>query len=282
MQKNNISVTRKPYETKGALYDLQIMPAGKGQLPIKEGKPIEKYGGYNKVKGAYFCVVEHDAKKGRVRTVEPVYIYKKSLYESNPVAYCTEILGLKEPRIIYPKLLTDSPIEIDGKRVFICGRSGNALVCKHDYQFCVSFEEEKYIKAISKYVSKSAEEKAEEGVDLAPNSIISKEGNLELYELFLKKLQTPVYSRLFASIYTKLDSKVETFTGLSLINQCKVLLEILKLFKCNRQTSDLSLIGEGSQSGVLSINKSLASIKSAVAINNSVTGLYQYRTDLLK
>lgn len=282
MQKNNILVTRKPYETKGALYDLQIMPAGKGQLPIKEGKPIEKYGGYNKVKGAYFCVVEHDAKKGRVRTVEPVYIYKKSLYESNPVAYCTEILDLKERRIIYPKLLTDSPIEIDGKRVFICGRSGNALVCKHDYQFCVSFEEEKYIKAISKYVSKSAEEKAEEGVDLAPNSIISKEGNLELYELFLKKLQTPVYSRLFASIYTKLDSKVETFTGLSLINQCKVLLEILKLFKCNRQTSDLSLIGEGSQSGVLSINKSLASIKSAVAINNSVTGLYQYRTDLLK
>ena len=54
MRKNNILATRMPYETRGALYDLQLMPAGKGQLPAKSGKPIEKYGGYNKVKGSLF------------------------------------------------------------------------------------------------------------------------------------------------------------------------------------------------------------------------------------
>lgn len=63
MLKNNILVTRMPYETRGALYDLQLMPAGKGQLPSKSGKPIEKYGGYNKVKVAYFFVAEHTEKK---------------------------------------------------------------------------------------------------------------------------------------------------------------------------------------------------------------------------
>lgn len=48
LQKNNILVSRRSYEAKGALFDLQIVPAGKGQLRIKEDKPIEKYGGYNK------------------------------------------------------------------------------------------------------------------------------------------------------------------------------------------------------------------------------------------
>lgn len=38
MRKNNILATRMPHETRGALYDLQLMPAGKGQLPLKERK----------------------------------------------------------------------------------------------------------------------------------------------------------------------------------------------------------------------------------------------------
>ena len=281
MGKNNILVTRKAYEAKGALYNLQIMPAGKGQLSVKQGKSL-KYGGYNKVRGAYFFVVEHTKKKQRVKTIETVYIYKKNLYEKDPAVYCTEVLGLVNPKIIYPKLLIDLPIEIDGKNLFICGRTGDRLVCKHNYQLSVSLADEKYIKSIAKYVERSNEEKAENGIKLAPNSEISKERNLELYNLFLQKLKTSVYDRLFAEIYKKLNREFETFSTLSLINQCRLLLEILKLFKCNRQETNLTLIGGSSNTGILSINKSLAKIKSAVVINNSITGLYSYRTDLLK
>ena len=95
LQKNNILVSRRSYEAKGALFDLQIVPAGKGQLRIKEDKPIEKYGGYNKITGAYYCVVEHTVKGKRSRSIEPVFLYKKALYERDPVAYCREILSLE-------------------------------------------------------------------------------------------------------------------------------------------------------------------------------------------
>ena len=133
------------------LYDLQLMPAGKGQLPSKSGKPIEKYGGYNKVKVAYFFVAEHTEKKARVRSIQPVYIYKKALYEKDPIAYCTEILGLCDPKIIYPRLLIHATVEIDGKRLGICGKSENYLLCRHEYQLAVSPADERYIKEISKY-----------------------------------------------------------------------------------------------------------------------------------
>ena len=282
MAKNNIVVTRKPYEAKGALTDLQILSAGNGQLPIKQGKPIERYGGYNKIKGAYFCVVEHSEKKSRVRSIEPVYIYKKALYESDPIAYCSQVLGLVEPRIIYPRLLTDTLVEIDGKRVYFCGRTGSQLLCKHSYQLCVPMRDEKYIKAISKYVSRSLAKKAEDGIKLAPNSEISAERNCELYEVFREKLHISVYNRLFSNASALLDEQAEKFTELPLFNQCKLLLEVLKLFKCDRQLSDLKQIGGSSFSGILRINKSLKKVKSAYVINSSVTGMYQYRTDLLK
>lgn len=280
--KNNILLSRKAYETKGQLYDVQIKSAGKGQLEGKQGRSIEKYGGYNSLKGAYFCLVEHTEKKGRTRTVLPVYIYKKELYEKDPVAYCTEILGLKEPKIICPRILTDSLLKIDGKELFITGRSDVRLLFKHNYQLSISAADEKYIKEISKYVSRSQMEKAEDGIKLAPNSEISKERNAGLYDLFLQKLQTPVYNRLFSGLYEPLCHDKEAFCGLPLIEQCRLLLEILKLFKCDRQLSDLSKLGESAKSGQIRFSNSLAKVKSAFLIHTSVTGLYRHKQNLLK
>lgn len=282
LSKNNILVTRKPYTQKGALFDLQIVPAGKGQVETKEGKAINKYGGYNKIAGAYFCVVEHLVKKSRIRTIEPVYIYKQKLYENEPDKYCTEILGLTEPEIICSKVFIEQLLEIDGKQFYLCGRTSDRLLCKHNYQLSVSKDDEKYIKDISTYVSRSLAEKTESGIKLAPQSEISKEKNQSLYELFLKKLEAPVYYRLFENMLSKLKDSKEKFANLSLYKQCVLLLEVLKLFKCDRQASDLSLLDGAAKSGILYSNKSLAKTKSAYIINRSVTGLFETKTDLLK
>ena len=125
-------------------------------------------------------------------------------------------------------------------------------------------------------------EKAEDGIKLAPNSEISKERNAGLYDLFLQKLQTPVYNRLFSGQYDLLCGGKETFCGLSLIEQCRLLLEILKLFKCDRQISDLSKLGGSAHSGTILSNISLAKVKSAFMIHTSVTGLYRHKQNLLK
>jgi CRISPR-associated endonuclease Csn1 len=130
MTKNNVLVTRMPHEAKGALYDLQVMSAGKGQLPKKKGMTIERYGGYNKLTGAYFCVVEHTEKKKRVRTIEPVFLCQKALYERKPIEYCETTLGLKEPIIIAPKVRIDSMLELNGSRLLITSRSGSKIISK--------------------------------------------------------------------------------------------------------------------------------------------------------
>lgn len=282
MAKNNIIITRMPYEKTGAISDLQIRPAANGQLSIKQGKSINTYGGYNKIQGAYFCVVRHTLKGKTAITIEPVYIYKKELYEKDPIAYCKEILQLRDPVIIYPRLLIDSLIELDGKLLSICGRSDKQLLFRHEYQLCVSQEDEKYIKEISKYVSRSKIEKAENGITLAPNSQISSARNIALYNLFLQKLKLPIYNRLFSGVAERLGNRSECFSELRLITQCRLLLEILKLFKCDRQLSVLEDLSDNKQDGLLRYNKSLNKVSSAFAINCSVTGLYKYRTDLLK
>lgn len=280
MSKNNVLVTRMPHEAKGQLFDVQIMPKGKGQLPVKEGKDINKYGGYNKVAGAYFFAVEHVNKNNSIRTIEPVYIYKKALYEKDPIAYCTEVLGLIEPKIICKRILIDALLEINEKKVYITGRSGSSFVCKHAYQFSVDYESEMYIKAIAKYIGKCTEAKAE--LKVTSFDRISVDENIKLYDLFLSKFQKPVYARLFSKVSTDCVNGKERFVNMSLYDQCKVLMEILKFFKCDRTTSDITSIGGKGQAGVISVSGNITNNSFTYLIHQSVTGLFEVRTNLLK
>ena len=155
------------------------------------------------------------------------------------------------------------------------------MLCKHDYQLALSASDEKYIKALSKHVSRCNAEKNDD-VPLSLNSDISKENNMKLYELFAAKLQAPVYFRMFSLQHEKMVLGVEKFRELSLTGQCRLLLEVLKFFNCDRQLTDLSAIDGSAHAGAIQINKSLDKVKSAFLINSSVTGLYRYKTDLLK
>lgn len=280
MAKNNIIVTRRPCEVKGSIFDLQIMPAGKGQLPVKEGKDIQKYGGYNKISGAYFFAVEHEYKKSRIRTIEPVYIYKKSLYESDPIKYCEEILELVEPRIICKKILMDQVLTLDGKSICISGRTGDRLACKHNYQLVLDSYSEAYIKALSKYVNRCNEAKRE--LPIYSRDLVNNSDNMNLYNILIEKMQAAVYYQFFALVCDTLISKKEKFAELSTLDQCGVLLEILKLFKCDRQTADLSLIGGANNTGNIRSGKNLSKLSNAYLINKSVTGLFETKIDLLK
>lgn len=280
MAKNNIIVTRRPYEAKGSIFDLQIMPAGKGQLPVKEGKDIQKYGGYNKISGAYFFVAEHLYKKSRIRTIEPVYIYKKSLYESDPIKYCKEILGLVEPRIVCKKILMDQVLSLDGKSVCISGRTGDRLLCKHNYQLILDSNSETYLKALSKYVDRCNEAKRE--LAIYSRDLVNNSENMKLYNALTEKMKAAVYYQFFASACDTLIAKKENFSELSTLDQCRVLLEILKLFKCDRQTADLSLIGGANNIGNIRSGKNLNKLNKAYLINKSVTGLFETEIDLLK
>lgn len=280
MLKNNITITRMPREVKGGLFDVTIMPAGKGQMPIKQGLSINKYGGYNKVSGAYFFVVEHTDKGKRIRTIESVMIYNKVFYEKEPLRYCEEVLGLCEPKIIAHKIRFDMLWELDGAKVYITGRTGNYYVCKHSYELAVDKEHERYIKQLGKYIERCTA--AKETLAITSFDAITREKNIELYNWFAKKLNATVYAKLFKPMISDIEKNREVFENLEEYTQCKLLLEILKAFKCDRQLSDLSELCGKKKVGTILINKGITNLNSACVINQSPTGMYEHKIDLLK
>ena len=280
MAKNNILVTRRSYTVKGKISDLQIVPAGKGQLAVKQGLSVKKYGGYNKVTGAYFTVVEHKDKKKRIRTVEPVYLYQQKLYEADPVRYCEQVLELVEPRIIVPMIRTDSLLEIGGKKMYVTGRSGQQLLFKHSYQLSIDYADEMYIKDIRKYVDRCKAAKAE--LPVSWHDKISTEQNEKLFDLFMDKMRQKVYAQFFDGVRKQCEEKKEKFLSFGLLGQCELLLEILKSFKCDRQLVDLKQIDGSGTMGDIRSSKKLTGSSSAYLIHQSVTGLYEYKEDLLR
>ena len=284
--KNSVRYTRMPKETKGAISKATIYPKGTGQLPVKRGMDIEKYGGYSDVKGAYFCLVEHTLKKKRIRTFEPVHIYMKEFYEKNPVEYCTEYLRLHDPVIIEKKVFIESLIELDGKRYHITGRSNDSIVAKHSYQFVIDDFSAHYIKEISEYIERCSEKKKiiEHTAFKAGNKNIqiNAENNVRLYKVFEDKLGSKSYAEVLKTINKAVCEGRETFSDLNVYEQCIVLLNIMKSFKCDRQNSDLTLIGGSANSGVIKFNKKISDCKSAYLISQSSTGLFEYKKDLLR
>lgn len=277
MAKNNPIITRMPREEKGQLFNLNIMPAGQGQLPIKAGKPIEKYGGYNKLTGSYYCVVEHTEKKKRVRSIETVLLYARGLYESDPVKYCREILGLVDPVIVVPKIRINALLKLDGFPLYPSGRTGDRIICKHAYQLAIDGEKEHYIRDLAKYIERCA--KAE--LPVTPYDKIDVEENVALYCWFMEKFENSAYGKLMPALLANLKASAETFKNMSVLSQAKTLMEILKAFKCDAQSSNLKeLCGKGVVGKILK-NTSLQGLQSAYLIHQSPTGLYEYRTDLL-
>lgn len=281
MQKNNIIVVRRPHETKGTLFDLQLKPAGEGQLPVKQGKEIAKYGGYNNLAGAYFFVVEHTKGNKRLRSIKPVLLYKKDLYERDPEAYCRDILHLESPKICVPKMYTDALLEMDGLLLNITGRSDDRFVYTHASQLVIDSANERYIKKLCKYAKRRAGAKKDEKVPVTEYEGITKEENEKLYDCFTAKLGAKAYGYgPLNNVRKYLVADRGKFREMEVDGQSLLLLEILKTFRCNSECSDLSTLGRGKKVGSLKTSCNITDCKSAY-INQSVTGLYEIKTNLL-
>lgn len=280
VQKNSPIVTFMPVEAKGAISNLQIVPKKQGQLPIKEGLSIEKYGGYNSLSGAYFCVVEHSKGKKRVRTIEPVYVYKKSLFETSSVKYCEEILNLISPKIICTKVYVNSLIELNGERLAITSRTEDRNLYKHTYQFAVDDNHSKYIKEIMKFIDRCQASNC----IYTKGEFINKEDNQKLYDWLVERLHGNVYYSLnpIQNVCKALEENREKFNSMDLLDQSLIIREIIKTFRCNSVWSNFKTLNGKGQVGILKFSKTISNNTSAVLIHQSVTGLYEVYEDLLK
>lgn len=79
----------------------------------------------------------------------------------------------------------------------------------------------------------------------------------------------------------KLGKGKQMFEKLTCLEQGKVLLEILNLTRIGVTSANLALIGGDTGTGVMRISKKITGAQEFVLVNQSVTGVYENRIDLL-
>ncbi len=283
LSKNNILYTVMPYEQRGGFFDQMLMKKGGGQFPIKTSDPrysdIEKYGGYNKVAGAYFALVRGEKKGKTELTFEPVPVYLGEDVKNDINALSAYFIkqGIEKAEVVIPKIKMQTLLKVDGSKVRITARSNNRIVVCNGNQLAIGVEKEKYLKRIIKHINT---QKLTDTTELSEKDGITAEDNLDLYNTFIDKINSNVYRRFYGAQYEVLIAGRDRFINLRIEDQCKVLCEILKFFKCDRSLSDVSMIGGSKNAGLIAINKKCGQGTSIKIIHQSATGLFENEIDI--
>ena len=274
MNKNNIICTRYSSCQHGSLFKINPLKKGNGQVPLtKHGarSDIEKYGGYDKPLSVYFTLVRHKGKNGKACiSMQPINLYQVKEFEENPILFLKEELDFTDPEILIQKVKYNSCIEIDGFRMHISSKSGNQIIYKPGMQLILGYQNEKYIRNISKYLQKHSDHPVNEF------DRISKDENLILFDLITQKMTDTILSVKFKDMGEKIRAKRDTFIAISVEDQCYVILQVLNILHANAMLGDLTSIGLSKQSGRVGSSMDYSSVKGSLRIiNQSVTGLYE-------
>ena len=82
--------------------------------------------------------------------------------------------------------------------------------------------------------------------------LVNAENNFALFDQIICQLQKPVYGlQSFVSFKNNLISRKEKFMGLSVFEQAKVLLECVKILKCNAENPNITALEGGARAGIL-------------------------------
>ena len=289
LKKNTPLVTFMSYEEHGGLYDQNIISAkdiekvkGKGYLPIKSSDSrlnnTEKYGGYAKVSGAYFFVVEHTVKNVRIRTIEPMpcYLTKVLTTKEKIEDYCCNILKYDSPVVKYEKIKMYSLIKVNGYPMYLTGRTGNQLIVSNGIQLVLSYDEAKYIKDLLKINQEEFDQNRLENLG------INKFRNEKLYDTLNKKYTNEIYRKRPNSMGNKMIEWKNTFQNLSIKDQTEVLLQLIQLGQKQNSGVNLEKLGASKKTGVSLVSKKITDKESFELINKSITGLYENKVDLLR
>lgn len=278
MKRHDILTTWMITDGKGGLFDQTIMPKGKGQVPIKKGRDIEKYGGYNKASVAYYVVAEHNRGKNSIRTIEsiPVYIIDQIKTDEDLTKYLVEEMKLNNPIIVNNHIPARNALfEYDGIKGRITGKSGQQYLVRNEIQLVLPDEYNSTLKEIEKYLNPHN--------SLSIDKLgINSELLVDIFNELTLKADSQLYKEKLKNFSDILNNSSEKLSEMSNEEIVTVLTEIIKLFKATRETSNLKLIGGSGKSGTLYLGRNISNKNSFYLINQSITGLFENRVDLLK
>ena len=290
--KENILFTRYAFEQKGGLFNQQIMKKGKGQLPTKPSDPhmqgqteqewIDKYGGYNKLSGAYFCLVEYKDKGKIVRSIESVPLLVSAKIKNDPSdleKYLKQALGTEELSVRIREIKFNTLFNHNGFLMHITGRTGDQLVFKPALQMKVNATDYAYIKKIVRFCEREKESKKEFTVSGFDG--IEKDRNIELFDFFTKKLSSDIFMVHHAATLKSLSESRNIFVDMSVEMQARTICQILHIFRCNRMLADLTALQGAKNAGTVLMSKKISPNDKTMIINQSPTGLFENSVDLL-
>lgn len=275
-KKHTMAVTQYAFCNMGAFYTQTIYPKGdSGITTPRKGSgalaDVEKYGGYKSQKTSYFAIVQSKVKKGQtIKTIEAVPVLTAYRQRANPNAVLDYFKTyLNEPTILIPKLKVRQLVSYNGTPVYIAGITGDYIIAHNANELFTDNKTDEYVNQLSKLVEMAkngtiSEENGEYIIKTNRNKdvklTINKHSNIELYDTLKNKLSKPSYQGLspFSTFRKNLEGGEEKFANLSVADQCTVLLQILKFFKCNAETADIVLIGGSGRSGCILFNKDVS------------------------
>lgn len=285
LQGTNFRLTRMSYIGTGELYKLNPLRKGKGQIPQKENSKksdIDKYGGYDKARSAYFVLVEADGKKTREKTLEtiPILIHNKIISgdKNALIDYLSEDLQLSNPKILNEKIKLNSLIKLDGFYYNIKGKTGNSILISGSVQLLLDYSDQKLIKNIERF---SEKQKINKDIKVSKLDNIKENRLIELYETLSEKLSKGIYSFKKNNQAKKIKDSYNKFIELNIEDKIEVISQLILLFQSFNNGCNLKLIGLSNRTGITKFSKKI-NFKEFKLINQSITGLFENEVDLLK
>lgn len=285
---DRIRVVRFVNQINGKLFDATIYhdPNKANLIPLKGKGAIsdtKKYGGYDSATGAYFVLAKSVGKKGEtLLSLEHIPVYLVKRYGENKTAileYLINNCGLKNPEIVIDKIRKNTLLDINGSKACISGRSDTMILLQNANQLFLEYDLVKYVKKIESFIKKNQKAFDKLNVETEIDKIDA-DSNIILYDQLTDKLAAPIYKGLSMSGQVKtLREKRDIFIALDLKDQCKVLMQILALLKCDSRKMDLSLLGAGKILGTNRISKFIQD-KDIKIIYQSPTGHYRTVIDI--
>lgn len=251
--KNNAHFTKYAFMKKGGLFDQMPVPAGEDLTPLKKGLPTEKYGGYNKAGIQFYLPVKYRMGKKEdifIMPVELLYGDRFLQQEGFALEYTYErlsrILGKKVDEVSFPMGMrpwkVNTVLSFDGFRGCITGTAnkGAKLLVQPIMQFSSDPFWKYYVKKLERLAEKMA---ANPKYVYDPEyDKVTSEKNLELYELYIDKLQNSIYMKRGNSPIDILINGRDRFNKADIATQTKTLLNIQQIFGRVNSGVDLSAL----------------------------------------
>lgn len=296
-RKNNAHFTKYAFFKKGGLFKQLPVKKAEGLVPLKKGMPTEKYGGYNSVNIMFFIPTYYKTEKKEDIIIMPVDIMQGKKFledESYAKNYALDriysILGKRVETVSFPLGMRpwkiNTVLSLDGFRVCITGNAskGTRLIAQPIVQFSSPSFWKYYIRKLERFTEKI---KATSNYIYDQDyDIVNSDKNLELYDLYIDKLENSIYKKRINSPLQNLTTGRDKFVALDIKVQCQVLLNIHSVFGRMTVGCDLTLIGGSKNSAATKVLNSSVSnwkknYKDVRIIDQSASGLWEKQSQNL-